>query len=166
MRQTETTQTDQQNLVCLWKLNFPSFTYGTIRPAYPSHSISPCYNDNEGAIWQTQTQMRATLGQLTSSRVFTWQQQQKKRSILTIRTGCEGGATDVCRVGVCFPACALISTFADSSQSERSEVSERNYSQPQGLVDRIWLSRLENDKHHLRCFQISQIISKIILMPH
>lgn len=54
--------------------------------------------------------MRAALGHTASSGVFT--RQQREISILTIRTGCVGGTTRVCRVRVCLPVCALISHSA------------------------------------------------------
>lgn len=91
-----------------------SFISIKILTVHPSHSISACYNDNERAIWQTQTQMRAGLRQMTSSGVFTQQQQKKgkEKSIVTIRTRRVGGTTRVCCVHVCFLVCALISTSA------------------------------------------------------
>lgn len=54
--------------------------------------------------------MRAALGHTASGGVFT--RQQREISILTIRTGCVGGTTRVCRVRVCLPVCALISHSA------------------------------------------------------
>lgn len=54
--------------------------------------------------------MRAALGHTESGGVFT--RQQREISILTIRTGCVGGTTRVCRVRVCLPVCALISHSA------------------------------------------------------
>lgn len=52
---------------------------------------------------------------------------EKKKTILTIRTGPVGGATHVCRVHVYFPASALISiSAAVQAEVKQVEVKEGN----------------------------------------